>query len=104
MSIRAGVFDFGGVVIRTLFEMARGLEGWLGLPPGSIDISGPFDPSADPLWRRFRAGEYSELEYWRRRADLRARRGGPGCRRSEAGVGKQRPVLILIARTQFLRL
>lgn len=66
------VFDFGGVVIRTPFEMVSGLERRLGLPPGSIDLSGPFDPNADSLWRRFRAGEFTELEYWRRQADRHA--------------------------------
>ena len=78
MSIQAVVFDFGGVVIRTPFEMARGLEGRLDLPPGSIDVYGPFDPPADPLWRRFRAGDYPELEYWNRQAERHAELIGAG--------------------------
>ena len=72
MAIQAVVFDFGGVVIRTPFEMAPGLERRLGLAPGSIDLAGPFDPDADPLWRRFRAGEFTELEYWQRQAERHA--------------------------------
>ena len=72
MAIRAVVFDFGGVVIRTPFEMAPGLERRLGLAPGSVDLAGPFDPAADPLWQRFRAGEFTELEYWHRQADRHA--------------------------------
>jgi putative hydrolase of the HAD superfamily len=78
MAIRAVVFDFGGVVIRTPFEMAPGLERRLGLAPGSIDLAGPFDPGADPLWRRFRAGEFTELGYWQRQADRHAEMIGAG--------------------------
>ena len=78
MAIRAVVFDFGGVVIRTPFEMVPGLERWLGLAPGSIDLAGPFDPGADPVWRRFRAGEFTELEYWHRQADRHAGMIGAG--------------------------
>ena len=78
MAIRAVVFDFGGVVIRTPFEMAPGLERRLGLAPGGIDLAGPFDPAADPLWRRFRAGEFTELGYWQRQADRHAEMIGAG--------------------------
>ena len=78
MAIQAVVFDFGGVVIRTPFEMAPGLERRLGLPPSGIDLAGPFDPAGDPLWRRFRAGEFTELEYWQRQADRHAEMIGAG--------------------------
>ena len=78
VAIEAVVFDFGGVVIRTPFEMASGLERRLGLAPGTIDLSGPFDPDTDPLWRRFRAGEFTELGYWQRQADLHAEMVGAG--------------------------
>ncbi len=69
MKIRAAVFDFGGVVIRTPFEMVVGLERRLGLEPGTIGLTGPFDPEADPLWQRFQAGEFTEVGYWHRQAD-----------------------------------
>ncbi len=78
MEVQAVVFDFGGVVIRTPFEMAAGLERRLGLAPGSIDLAGPFDPGADPLWQRFRAGEFTELGYWQRQADRHAEMIGAG--------------------------
>ena len=78
MAVDAVAFDFGGVVIRTPFEMAAGLEDRLDLPRGSIDLAGPFDPDADPLWRRFRAGEFTELEYWHRQADRHAGMIGAG--------------------------
>lgn len=41
MAIQAIVFDFGGVVIRTPFEMVSSLERRLGLSPGSIDLADP---------------------------------------------------------------
>jgi len=69
MKIEAVAFDFGGVVIRTPFEMAAGLERRLGLLPGTIGLAGPFDPEADPLWQRFAAGEFTEVGYWHRQAD-----------------------------------
>ena len=78
MAVDAVAFDFGGVVIRTPFEMAAGLEDRLDLPRGSIDLAGPFDPDADPLRRRFRAGEFTELEYWHRQADRHAELIGAG--------------------------
>ena len=77
MAIQAVVFDFGGVVIRTPFEMAPG-ERRRGLLPGGIGLAGPFDPASDPLWRRFRAGEFTELGYWHRQADRYAEMIGAG--------------------------
>ena len=77
MAIQAVVFDFGGVVIRTPFEMASG-ERRLGLLPGGIGLAGPFDPASDPLWRRFRAGEFTELGYWHRQVDRYAEMIGAG--------------------------
>ena len=50
------LFDFGGVVIRTPFEL--------------LDTTwrGPFAPSTDRLWRALQAGQITERDYWRRRA------------------------------------
>jgi putative hydrolase of the HAD superfamily len=56
------LFDFGGVVIRTPFELV------------DTDWRGPFDPDTDPLWRRAVAHEITEREYW----DTRAREFHPG--------------------------
>jgi putative hydrolase of the HAD superfamily len=50
------LFDFGGVVIRTPFE----LHGYA--------WRGPFDPATDELWRQSQRGEITEREYWHRRA------------------------------------
>ena len=58
------VFDFGGPVILTPFELRRIGEDALGLPPGTFTWSGPFNPAADPEWQAFQAGEINEREYW----------------------------------------
>ncbi len=52
------LFDFGGVVIRTPFELHD---------PADRDWHGPFDPAGDELWRQSMSGEISEREYWHRR-------------------------------------
>ncbi|MDG4897628.1 HAD-IA family hydrolase [Mesorhizobium sp. WSM4976] len=62
------VLDFGGVISRTLFETHRQSETALGLPVGTLDWLGPFDPGTDPIWRAMQAGEISERDYWYRRA------------------------------------
>lgn len=49
---RIALFDFGGVVIRSPFELHD--HGW----------RGPFDPEHDDLWQRSQAGEITEREYW----------------------------------------
>lgn len=62
------LLDFGGVVIRTPFELAHRFESGAGLPPGALDLAGPFDPASDPDWVAVQAGDLAEGEYWRRKA------------------------------------
>jgi putative hydrolase of the HAD superfamily len=72
------LLDVGAVVVRTPFEMHRVAEARYGLPHGSLGWMGPYDPSSDPLWRSMQAGQLSELDYWRRRAEETERRAGRG--------------------------
>jgi putative hydrolase of the HAD superfamily len=58
------LFDFGGVVLRTPFELFDGD------PP----FHGPFAPERDELWRASMAGTITEREYWH----LQAARLHPG--------------------------
>ncbi len=67
--MKALVLDFGGPVLRTPFELLRGGERRLGLPEGSLDWTGPFDPSADRDWQDQQAGVITERAYWQRKAD-----------------------------------
>lgn len=62
------VFDFGGPVLLTPFELRSVGERSLGLPAGTFAWTGPFDPSGDADWRTFQAGGMNEREYWARRA------------------------------------
>lgn len=55
------MLDFGGVVIRTPFEMVHKLD-----PVPSWH--GPFNPEADELWQSMQRGDITERGYWLRRA------------------------------------
>jgi putative hydrolase of the HAD superfamily len=65
--MRALVLDFGGVISRTLFETHDQTEAALGLPAGTLQWRGPFDPASDALWRDMQAGRISERDYWLQR-------------------------------------
>ena len=62
------IFDFGGPVLLTPFELRHVGERDLGLAPGTFAWTGPFDPAADADWRAFQSGEMTEREYWALRA------------------------------------
>ena len=58
------MFDFGGVISKTLFETHAQTESALGLAPGTLTWRGPFAPESDPLWRQMQSDAISEREYW----------------------------------------
>ncbi len=58
------VFDFGGPVLLTPFELRAVGERSMALPPGTLTWTGPFDPAADDDWRAFQSGAINEREYW----------------------------------------
>lgn len=62
------IFDFGGPVLLTPFELRHIGERDLGLAPGTFAWTGPFDPDADADWQAFQSGEMNEREYWALRA------------------------------------
>jgi putative hydrolase of the HAD superfamily len=66
--LRGLIFDFGGVIIKTPFELLRPMEARLGLAPHTLDWHGPFAPERDELWRRMQQGEITERDYWHERA------------------------------------
>jgi putative hydrolase of the HAD superfamily len=71
MSLREGrrtlLLDFGGVIVRTIFECLDDIERRFGLRPGSLDWTGPLDPARDEGWRAMLDGQISERDYWRER-------------------------------------
>jgi putative hydrolase of the HAD superfamily len=58
------IFDFGGVLSKTLFETHAMTEIALGLAPGTLQWRGPFDPANDSLWQSMQRNEISERDYW----------------------------------------
>lgn len=69
MTVRAIVFDVGGVVVKTPFELVPLIEHSVGAPAGTFPWRGPFEPEADPLWQDLQAGLITERDYWGRRAE-----------------------------------
>ena len=67
--IKSIIFDFGGVISKTLFETHDLTEEALGLLPNTLKWRGPFDPDSDSLWRSMQNNEISERDYWRVRTD-----------------------------------
>lgn len=63
-ALSALIFDFGGPVLLTPFELRPIAEASLGLPAGTLGWAGPFDPESDDAWRSFQAGEMTERDYW----------------------------------------
>lgn len=64
---KALIFDFGGVISRTLFETHRETEQALSLPEGTLQWRGPFAPDTDDVWRAMQADEITERDYWKTR-------------------------------------
>ena len=63
------MFDFGGPVLLTPFELRAVGERSMGLHPGALAWTGPFDPQADADWQAFQSGQMREVDYWQRRCD-----------------------------------
>jgi putative hydrolase of the HAD superfamily len=66
--LTALIFDFGGPVLLTPFELRHVAERDLGLTPGTFAWSGPFAPEQDADWQVFQFGGMNEREYWALRA------------------------------------
>lgn len=62
------IFDFGGPVLLTPFELRYVGERDLGLTPGTFAWTGPFAPEEDRDWQVFQSGGMNEREYWALRA------------------------------------
>ena len=58
------IFDFGGVISKTLFETHEHSEAALGLAKGTLTWRGPFDVEGDRLWQKMQRDEISERDYW----------------------------------------
>ncbi len=73
-SIHAVVWDMGGILHPTPFEVLPEIERERGLEPGTYP-RGPFDPAGDPDYAALERGEIREPEYWRRQQARLAEKG-----------------------------
>ena len=74
--VQAVIWDMGGIVYPTPFEMFDDLERAKGWPAGVLP-RGPFSPDGDPEYEKCSTGELTESEYWRRYQQAGAARGYP---------------------------
>ena len=103
--IRALIFDFGGVVTRTLFETHPQSEAALGLPPGTLTWRGPFAPETDAAWRAMQADEMTERDYWHlRTAEVAALTGHSWTQMSDFVRAARGAEPLTIIRPEFLAL
>jgi putative hydrolase of the HAD superfamily len=65
---RHALFDFGGPLLYTPFELNAYAEKAMGVAAGSLP-RGPFDPAGDPDWVAWQTGELTERSYWAKRAE-----------------------------------
>lgn len=96
--MKALVLDFGGPVLRTPFELLRSGERAVGLTPGTLDWTGPFDPAADSDWRLMQDGGMTERAYWARKAEQFAELTG-----APATFGGLMDVLFAAAESELVR-
>jgi putative hydrolase of the HAD superfamily len=69
VTVTTVLFDVGGVVVLTPFELAAGLERRRGLERGALRLDGPFSPEGDDRWDRVLDGTVEEVVYWRGHAE-----------------------------------
>jgi putative hydrolase of the HAD superfamily len=68
--VPALVFDFGGPILLSPFELWRIGERSMGLPEGTFNWTGPFDVAADPDWQAVQTGDLKERAYWAERVQV----------------------------------
>ena len=64
------MLDFGGVILKTPFELHRIVENKINIPEGTLNWYGPFDAKSDRLWQKMQADKITEQDYWRERSKL----------------------------------
>jgi len=69
MPVETVLFDVGGVVVRTPFELTPRLEKRRGLARGTLELDGPFGSGGDARWLDVLSGAESEDAYWRDQAE-----------------------------------
>ena len=62
------MLDFGGVILKTPFELHQIVEKKLNIPAGTLDWFGPFNPKSDLLWQKMQKDKITEQDYWREKS------------------------------------
>ena len=89
--IKAVIWDMGGILYPTPFELLDDLEASRGWPPGTLP-RGPFSPGGDPDYARCSTGELTETEYWKKYQQASASNGRPlDLKREVDWTGTERP-------------
>lgn len=93
-AIRGVIWDMGGILHPTPFEVLPEIERALGLPPGVVP-RGPFDPGGDPDYAALDRGEINEAAYVARlEARVRDRGYRLDLRGSIDWEGRDRPEVV----------
>jgi putative hydrolase of the HAD superfamily len=71
------LLDVGVVFFKSAWEIADEYERLRGLPQGTVQGRGPFEPEGDERWQRHLAGELTERDYWLTFAANAQERGAP---------------------------
>ena len=74
--IEAVIWDMGGIIYKTPFEVLDEVERELGLPVGSLP-RGPFSPEGDPEYAKISTGSLSEPAYFAGFIEEAQARGSP---------------------------
>lgn len=97
--VKAIIWDMGGILYPTPFELLDQLERSRGWPPGVLP-RGPFSPEGDPDYRKCSSGELTESDYWRRYQQASAARGYPIDLKGEIDwTGTERPEVMATIET-----
>jgi putative hydrolase of the HAD superfamily len=92
--VRGVIWDLGGILHPTPFEVLPEIERDLGLPPGVVP-RGPFDPDGDPDYAALDRGEIDEATYLARlEARVRERGFRLDLRGSIDWEGRDRPEVV----------
>lgn len=91
LDVRAVIWDMGGILYPTPFELLDQVEQAKGWAPGVLP-RGPFSPQGDPEYRKCSTGELTESDYWKLYQQASADRGYPIDLKAEIDwTGTERP-------------
>ncbi|MDP9241305.1 MAG: HAD-IA family hydrolase [Actinomycetota bacterium] len=92
--VKGVIWDVGGIVYPTPFEVFGEIEQARGLPSGTLH-RGPFSPRGDELYDKVDAGDLPEPDYWRiRQAEWQAAGADVDVHRDIDWAGRERPAVV----------